>query len=55
MENLKFTIMELAEAIFFEAFLVDGDPNLFVFVACEEVLADSDLLKGVKKSVLFLK
>lgn len=46
-ENWRLTVLELVEAVFVEAFLVDVLPGLFVRVAPEEVLADLQLLKGI--------
>lgn len=46
-ENWGLTVLELVQAVFVEAFLVDVLPGLFVRVAPEEVLADLQLLKGI--------
>lgn len=47
-ENWGLTVLELVEAVFVEAFLVDVLPGLFVRVAREEVLADFQLWKGIR-------
>lgn len=47
-ENWRLTVLELVEAVFAEAFLVDVLPGLFVRVAREEVLADFQLWKGIR-------